>query len=53
MTCVSMGNPHVVLYCRNVAAVPLETIGPVLETQPIFPATDQRPFRAGPFAAAK
>ncbi len=37
MTCVSMGNPHVVLYCDNVAAVPLSTIGPILETLLIFP----------------
>ncbi|HEX4147467.1 MAG TPA: diaminopimelate epimerase, partial [Pirellulales bacterium] len=37
MTCVSMGNPHVTLYCQNVQAVPLEAIGPFLETQPIFP----------------
>ncbi|HEY1600410.1 MAG TPA: diaminopimelate epimerase [Pirellulales bacterium] len=37
MTCVSMGNPHVVLYCDNVAAIPLETIGPLLETHAIFP----------------
>jgi diaminopimelate epimerase len=37
MTCVSMGNPHVVLYCRDVARVPLETIGPVLENASIFP----------------
>ena len=37
MTCVSMGNPHVVFYCRDVAVVPLEQIGPVLERAPIFP----------------
>lgn len=37
MTCVSMGNPHVVMYCRHVAAVPLETVGPFLERQNIFP----------------
>ena len=37
MTCVSMGNPHVVLYCRDVAAVPLEQVGPFLERHPIFP----------------
>ena len=37
LTCVSMGNPHVVLYCRDVAQVPLATIGPVLEAAPIFP----------------
>jgi diaminopimelate epimerase len=37
MTCVSMGNPHLVLFCRDVAAVPLEIIGPSLEKHPIFP----------------
>ena len=37
MTCVSMGNPHVVIYCRDVAAVPLETVGPILENHPVFP----------------
>jgi diaminopimelate epimerase len=37
MTCVSMGNPHVVLYCRDVRAVPLEWVGPVLEKHPVFP----------------
>lgn len=37
ITCVSMGNPHVVLYCRDVAQVPLEHVGPVLENLPCFP----------------
>jgi diaminopimelate epimerase len=37
MTCVSMGNPHVTLYCHDTAQVPLERVGPVLETLPIFP----------------
>src|SRR4029079_18154675 len=37
MTCVSMGNPHVMLYCRDVAAVPLDIVGPRLETHKIFP----------------
>ena len=37
MTCVSMGNPHLVMYCGRVDAVPLETIGPMLEHLPIFP----------------
>lgn len=36
-TCVSMGNPHLVLYCQQVAAVPLEAVGPVLERHPLFP----------------
>jgi len=37
MTCVSMGNPHAVFYCRDVARVPLEAVGPRLETDPSFP----------------
>ncbi|MFN0132301.1 MAG: diaminopimelate epimerase [Phycisphaerales bacterium] len=37
MTCVSMGNPHVVLFCARPDAVMLERLGPYLETQPIFP----------------
>lgn len=36
-TCVSMGNPHVVFFCGNVDAVPLETVGPVLEKAALFP----------------
>lgn len=37
MTCVSMGNPHVVFYCRDVQRVPLETVGPVIERAAVFP----------------
>ncbi len=37
MTCVSMGNPHVTLFCSDVEKVPLESIGPVLERAAIFP----------------
>ena len=37
MTCVSMGNPHVVIYCGHVESVPLESIGPLIERHPIFP----------------
>jgi len=37
MTCVSMGNPHAVIYCGSVDAVPLESLGPLLENLPIFP----------------
>jgi len=37
MTCVSMGNPHLVIFCGEVSMVPLETIGPVLERAVIFP----------------
>ncbi len=37
MTCVSTGNPHAIIFCQSVDAVPLETIGPILETHPVFP----------------
>jgi diaminopimelate epimerase len=37
MTCVSMGNPHAVIYVDDVSAVPLEQVGPELETHPLFP----------------
>jgi diaminopimelate epimerase len=37
VTCVSMGNPHVVLYCGVVKGVPLEQVGPALENAPAFP----------------
>jgi diaminopimelate epimerase len=37
MTCVSMGNPHLIFFCSHVAVVPLETLGAFFETQPIFP----------------
>src|SRR5262245_9078450 len=37
MTCVSMGNPHAVLYVPDVTRVPLTEWGPMLETHPLFP----------------
>ena len=37
ITCVSMGNPHVVLYCADVSRVPLAEIGPLLEHLEVFP----------------
>ncbi len=47
ITCVSMGNPHAVFYCRDLGigpanlcvatAVPLELFGPVLENCDFFP----------------
>jgi diaminopimelate epimerase len=36
-TFVSMGNPHAVMYVPDVSAVPLERIGPVVETHKAFP----------------
>lgn len=37
-TAVSMGNPHLVVFVRDVEAVELETSGPPLENDPLFPA---------------
>lgn len=34
----SMGNPHATFFVPDMDAVPIETIGPSLETDPIFPA---------------
>jgi len=37
MTCVSMGNPHAVIFVEDLATTPVETWGPELETHPFFP----------------
>ena len=37
VTCVSMGNPHAVLYCEDESKAPVETVGPLLENDPVFP----------------
>lgn len=37
MTGVSMGNPHVVIWVKDVARFPVEEIGPYLEYHPRFP----------------
>jgi diaminopimelate epimerase len=38
VTCVSMGNPHAVFYClEDTGKVPLEAIGPEIESAPVFP----------------
>ena len=37
VTCVSMGNPHCITFVEDVAAVPLEIIGPQFEHHPAFP----------------
>lgn len=36
-TCVSMGNPHAVIFCEDVLNLPLEKIGPKFENHPLFP----------------
>lgn len=37
ITCVSMGNPHCVLFEEDLSALALESLGPKLECHPIFP----------------
>jgi len=37
-TLVSMGNPHLVLWCPSVASIDLAEVGPVLERHAAFPA---------------
>jgi diaminopimelate epimerase len=37
VTCVSMGNPHCVLFLQDIAALDLETIGPRFERHERFP----------------
>jgi diaminopimelate epimerase len=34
---VSMGNPHVIFFVNDVRAVPIETLGPKVEHDPLFP----------------
>ena len=37
MTCVSMGNPHAVVYLNDVKNLEIEKIGPMFEMHPCFP----------------
>ncbi len=37
VTCVSMGNPHCVNFVDSVETAPVTTLGPKMETDPIFP----------------
>jgi diaminopimelate epimerase len=34
---VNMGNPHAIFWVNDVAAIPLEIVGPRFETHPLFP----------------
>jgi diaminopimelate epimerase len=42
--CVSMGNPHAVVFVENLTSVPFETLGPALETNETFPAKTNAEF---------
>jgi len=37
VTCLSVGNPHCVVFCDNVDVVETERVGPLFEHAPIFP----------------
>lgn len=44
MTCVSMGNPHCVVFVDDIAKVELEKIGPKFEHHPAFPRKTNTEF---------
>ncbi|MDR0249620.1 MAG: carbamoyl-phosphate synthase large subunit [Oscillospiraceae bacterium] len=37
ITCVSMGNPHAVVFCSGVDKLDIAAIGPLFENNPLFP----------------
>lgn len=37
VTCVSMGNPHCVIWVDDVDSAPVEVVGPMIEVHPAFP----------------
>lgn len=37
ITCLSMGNPHCILFVDNIDSYPVEIIGPIIENHSIFP----------------
>ena len=49
VTCVSMGNPHAVIYVDDVSAVDLQRVGPLIERHEMFPQQANVHFvQAGP-----
>ena len=44
ITCVSMGNPHCVIFTDDVRSIPLEKIGPLFECNPLFPESVNTEF---------
>lgn len=44
VTCVSMGNPHCITFVEDVAAIPLEAIGPQFECHSAFPKKTNTEF---------
>jgi hypothetical protein len=37
VTCVSMGNPHAVVFVPDLDALPFDTVGPLFECASVFP----------------
>lgn len=37
LTCISMGNPHAVIFCDEIEQLDLAAIGPQIEQHPLFP----------------
>ena len=44
ITCVSMGNPHCVVFCDSVDDLDIKAIGPKFENDPIFPERTNTEF---------
>ena len=44
VSCVSMGNPHVITYVDDEKAVDIEKIGPLFESNPVFPERTNTEF---------
>lgn len=44
MTCVSMGNPHAVVFVEDTRAVEIEKTGPLFENHPLFPRRTNTEF---------
>lgn len=44
MNCLSMGNPHAVIFTNNIKNLDLPTIGPKFESNPIFPRKTNTEF---------
>lgn len=44
ITCVSMGNPHCVVFCKDINKLDLETIGPRFENHEMFPERTNTEF---------
>jgi diaminopimelate epimerase len=44
VTCVSMGNPHAVVFVEDLAALDVTVVGPVFETHPAFPRKTNTEF---------